>query len=130
QPDGDFVQLIPQPRQIVLKQDRFQLSSNISNNNRIVLADPRSEDDRFAATDFVNDLQETAKLAMRIGGSRTRHSIQIGSLDLPGMQAGLKRFGISTPANLDPEGYVLAVNGNEVLVAGKSAAGTFYGLQT
>src|SRR5258706_8274603 len=50
QPDGDFVQLIPQPRQIALKSDRFQLSSN----DRIVLADPRSEDDRFAATDFVN----------------------------------------------------------------------------
>jgi len=126
QPDDDFVQLIPQPRQIVLKSDRFQLSSN----DRIVLADPRSEDDRFAATDFVNDLQETAKLAMRIGGSRTRHSILIGNIDLPGVQAGLKRFGISTPANLDPEGYVLAVNANEVLLAGKSAAGTFYGLQT
>ena len=126
QPEGDFVQLIPQPRQIVLKSDRFQLSSN----DRILLADPRSEDDRFAATDFVNDLQETAKLAMKIGGSRARHSILIGSIDLPGVQAGLKRFGISTPANLDAEGYVLAVNANEVLVAGKSAAGTFYGLQT
>jgi hypothetical protein len=126
QTDGDLVQLIPQPRQITLKSDRFQLS----NNNRIVLADPRSEDDRFAATDFVNDLQETAKLAMKIGGSPARHSILIGNLDLPGVQAGLKRFGISTPANLDPEGYVLAVNANEVLVAGKSAAGTFYGLQT
>jgi hypothetical protein len=126
QPEADFVQLIPQPRQVVLKSDRFQLSSN----DRIVLADPRSEDDRFAATDFVNDLQEPAKLAMKIGGSRARHSILIGSIDLPGVQVGLKRFGISTPANLDPEGYVLAVNANEVLVAGKSAAGTFYGLQT
>jgi len=126
QPDGDFVQLIPQPRQIALKSDRFPLSGS----NRIVLADPHSEDDRFAATDFVNDLQETAKLAIKIGGSRARHSILIGSVDLPGVQAGLKRFGISTPANLDAEGYVLAVNANEVLVAGKSAAGTFYGLQT
>ena len=95
-----------------------------------MLADPRSEDDRFAATDFVNDLQETAKLAMKIGSSRARHSILIGSIDLPGVQAGLKRFGISTPANLDQEGYVLAVNADEVLVAGRSAAGTFYGLQT
>jgi hexosaminidase len=38
--------------------------------------------------------------------------------------------GINVPANLDPEGYVLAVNANEVLVAGKTEAGTFYGLQT
>jgi hexosaminidase len=126
QPDSDFVQLIPQPRQLVLKPDRFRLSGS----NRIVLADPRSEDDRFAATDFANDVQETARLAMKIGSSRGRHSILIGSVDLPSVQAGLKRFGISTPANLDPEGYVLAVNADEVLVAGKSAAGIFYGLQT
>ena len=46
------------------------------------------------------------------------------------MQSALNRFGISVPVNLDAEGYVLAVNANEVLVAGKSAAGTFYGLQT
>jgi len=124
--DSDFVQLIPQPRQIALKPDRFRLT-NVS---RIVLADPRSEDDRFAATDFANDVQETAGLTMKIGGSRARHSILIGSLDLPSVQAALKRFEVSVPANLDPEGYVLAVNADEVLVAGKSAAGTFYGLQT
>jgi len=126
QPDSDFVQLIPQPRQLTLKPGRFRLTSN----NRLALADPRSEDDRFAATDFANDVQETARLAMKIGGSRARHSILIGNLDLPGVQAALKRFEISAPSNLDPEGYVLAVNADEVLVAGKSAAGTFYGLQT
>ena len=46
------------------------------------------------------------------------------------MQSTLKRLGITAPANLDDEGYVLAVNANEVVVAGKTAAGTFYGLQT
>src|SRR6185295_11591892 len=124
--DSDFVQLIPQPRQITLKTDRFRLSSS----TRIVPADSRSEDDRFAAADFTNDLQETAKLAIKTGGSRARHSILIGSLDLPTVQAALKRFEVRVPANLDLEGYVLAVSADEVLVAGKSAAGTFYGLQT
>ena len=126
QPDSDFIQLIPQPRQITQKQDRFRLGSN----SRLVLADQRSGDDRFAATDFTNDLQETAGLAMKIGGSLARHSILIGSLDLAAVQAALKRFAISVPANLDPEGYVLAVNADEVVIAGKSPAGTFYGLQT
>ncbi|MGH9875179.1 MAG: glycoside hydrolase family 20 zincin-like fold domain-containing protein, partial [Pyrinomonadaceae bacterium] len=126
QPSPDLVRLIPRPRQIALKPDRFLLSSK----TRIVLADSHSEDDRFAATDFADDLQETAKLPMKVGGSRARNSILIGSLDLPGVQAALKRLGISVPANLDVEGYVLVVNAKEVLVAGKSAAGTFYGLQT
>jgi len=37
---------------------------------------------------------------------------------------------MAVPANLDDEGYVLVVNTNEVVVAGKTAAGTFYGMQT
>jgi hexosaminidase len=123
---GSVIQLIPQPRQIAVKTDVFRLG----NNTRVVLAEPRSEDDRFAAEDFSNDVKETAKLAVKISTSRSRHSILIGNVELPSVQAALKRFGISVPANLDMEGYVLAVNANEVLVAGKTAAGTFYGLQT
>jgi hypothetical protein len=125
QPADELVQLIPQPRQIALKPDRFPVA-----NSRIVLADPRSDDDRFAATDFVDDVRKTAKLVMKVSGSRSRYSILVGGLDLPALQSALKRSGISAPPNLDMEGYVLVVNANEVLVAGKSAAGTFYGLQT
>lgn len=120
------LQLIPQPRQIAVKKDVFRLG----NNTRIAFADPQSEDDRFAAEDFSSDLQETAKLALKKTNSGARGSMLIGTIDLPSIQSALKRFGISTPANLDAEGYVLAVNANEVLVAGKTAAGTFYGLQT
>jgi hypothetical protein len=120
------IQVIPVPRQIVVKQEVFRLG----NNTRIAFADSRSEDDRFAAEDFLSDLRETAKLAIKRAGVGARRTILIGNIDLPGVQSALKRFGISAPANLNPEGYVLAVNANEVLVAGKTAAGTFYGLQT
>jgi hypothetical protein len=120
------IQLIPQPRQITVKPDVFPLGKNA----RIVVADSRSADDRFAAEDCQRDVQETAKLAMKISKSGARNAILIGSLDLAAIQSALKRFGITAPPNLDDEGYVLAVNANEVLVAGKTAAGTFYGLQT
>ncbi|HEV7798001.1 MAG TPA: beta-N-acetylhexosaminidase [Pyrinomonadaceae bacterium] len=120
------IQVIPLPRQIAVKQDVFRLG----NNTRIAFADPSSEDDRFAAEDFLSDLQETAKLAIKKTSAGGRRTILIGNIDLPGVQSALKRFGISAPANLNAEGYVLAVNANEVLVAGKTAAGTFYGLQT
>jgi hexosaminidase len=125
-PANPSVQLIPKPRQIVFKLSRFQLS----NKTRIVLGDPRSNDDRFAASDFVDDVRETAKLEMRIVNSGSRHSILVGNLDLPSVEAAIKRLGISVPPNLDAEGYVLVVSPDEVVVAGKSAAGTFYGLQT
>lgn len=125
-PVNPVVQLVPQPRQVVLRPNRFWLNSK----TRVVLADPRSEEDRFAVADFAGDVQETAKLAIKIGGPHSSRSILIGNIDLPSVQTALKRLGISAPANLDPEGYVLVVNPDEVLVAGKSAAGTFYGLQT
>src|SRR6266566_1170409 len=120
------IRLIPQPKQVAVKPDLFRLNTK----TRIVLADPRSEDDRFAAEDFSSDAQDTAKLDMKISASPSRHSILIGNIDLAALQSALKRFGISVPANLNPEGYVLAVNANEVVVAGKTPAGTFYGLQT
>ena len=119
------IQLIPQPRQVVVKPGVFRLGTG-----RIVLANPRSEEDRFAASDFASDLQETAALAIRIGTSGSRRAILFGTLDLRAIQLALKRTGISAPANLDPEGYLLVVNANEVVVAGKTAAGAFYGLQT
>jgi hypothetical protein len=121
-----LIQLIPGPRQIAVKQGVFHLDKN----TRIALADPRSEDDRFAADDFLSDLQATAKLAIKTSNSGGRHAILIGNIDLPVVQSALKRFGITAPANLNPEGYLLAVNANEVVVAGKTTAGTFYGLQT
>jgi hypothetical protein len=125
-PVNPLVQLVPQPRQIVLRPNRFSLNSK----TRIVLADPRSEDDRFAAGDFADDVRETAKLEIKIVNSGSRRSILVGNLDLPSMQAALKRTGINVPPNLDAEGYVLVVSPDEVVVAGKSAAGAFYGLQT
>ncbi|MDQ2975724.1 MAG: beta-N-acetylhexosaminidase [Acidobacteriota bacterium] len=122
----DSIQLIPQPRQVTIQQGGFQLGANA----RLALADQHSDDDRFAAQDFASDVQETARLAIKIGTSRARRSILIGNLALPVMQLALKRMGSSPPANLDPEGYVLVVSADGILVAGKTAAGTFYGLQT
>jgi hexosaminidase len=124
--NANNIQLIPQPRQLTTKQGVFRLGANA----RLVLADGHSEDDRFAAQDFADDLRDTGRLAVKVGTSRARNSILIGSLDHAAIQTAMKRIGSSTPADLDPEGYVLVVTSNEILVAGKTAAGTFYGLQT
>jgi hypothetical protein len=47
---------------------------------------------------------------------------------LPPNSIGAKEIWISVPAKLDPEGYVLVVTMDDVLVAGQTPAGTFYGL--
>jgi hexosaminidase len=120
------VQLIPQPRQLTIKPETFRLNRS----TRIVLADPRSADDRFAADDFSSDLQSTAGVVLRTRTSRSRKSILIGTVETKAIQDALHKFGFTPPANLDPEGYVLLVSADDVVVAGKTSAGTFYGLQT
>jgi len=108
-----------------VSQARFQLSSGVT----IALADPRSEDDRFAAQDFIDDSKETSGVQLRLGKSRKR-AILIGLIEQPAIRAGLKRLAMEPVPDLDSEGYQLVVDANEIVVAGKSPAGVFYGLQT
>lgn len=120
------LQVVPRPRQLTATGDNFALAPRV----RIALADVRSEDDRFAAADFNEDLRQTAGLTLKVGGRRDRDAILVGLVDHPAVQSALKRAGVDVPANLNEEGYALAVTPREVVVAGKTAAGTFYGLQT
>jgi hexosaminidase len=96
---------------------------------RIALADGKSAEDRFAAQDFADDLRQTAAVSLRLGGT-ARHEILIGQIDLPRIQQALKRAGVDLGQKLTDEGYVIAVSPNQTIVAGKTAAGTFYGMQT
>jgi hexosaminidase len=126
QSSSSAFQLIPKPRQLKIGSSSYRFRES----TRIVVADPRSDDDRFAAQDFADDLKATAQLTAKIGGSNSRQSILIGNVDRPAIQNALSRLGVTVPANLNAEGYVLVVNANEIVVAGKSSAGTFYGMQT
>jgi hypothetical protein len=120
------VQIIPQPKQVSLTPELFHLNRD----TRLVMADARSEDDRFAAQDFIDDLKDTASVTLSIGKSKGRGAILVGRLDSPQIQQALKQFGGAPNTKLDDEGYVLFVGPNQVIVAGQTAAGTFYGLQT
>ena len=110
------VRIIPRPRQLTTVEATFRLGAGAS----IVLADPGSEEDRFAAQDFIDDAKETASVSLRFGKGRARQAIVIGLIDLPLVQAALKRAAVEAPSNLDAEGYVLSVTAGEVVVGGKS----------
>jgi hexosaminidase len=118
------VQVIPQPREVTLLGDSFSLSSAV-----VVLADPRSDDDRFAAQDFIDDVRQVAGVSLKIGKGG-KQAILVGTSDHPAIQAALKKSDTNADANLDPEGYQLQVGRNQIVVTGKTAAGVFYGLQT
>jgi hypothetical protein len=120
------LQIIPAPRQVSSSEAGFGIGRDV----HLVLADGKSADDRFAAQDFVDDVKQVAGVNLRVGGGGSRGEILIGLIDLPKVQQALKGTGIDLSQKLTDEGYLLAVSANQVVVAGKTATGTFYGLQT
>jgi hypothetical protein len=120
------IQVIPAPKSIERAGEDFRLARGA----RVVLADSKSEDDRFAAQDFADDLKETAGVTLKVGTGGGKRRILVGPLSHKRVRAAVERAGVAVPADLSEEGYVLAVTSDLVVVAGRSAAGTFYGLQT
>jgi hypothetical protein len=95
---------------------------------RVVLADSKSAEDRFAAQDFIDDVKAAAGVALAMG--KSRRDILIGRIDLLPVAQALKRNGVEPPSTLNEEGYMIVVSADHVIVAGNTVAGTFYGLQT
>ena len=119
-------QIIPAPKQMTPAEGSFPLGRDA----RITLADSKSADDQFAAQDFINDLNATAGVSLSISRRQIGRAILIGRIDAPPVGEALKRFGGGPAPQLNEEGYVIIANPERVIVAGRSAAGTFYGLQT
>jgi len=120
------VQIIPAPKSVTPTGENFRFTRDA----RVVVADTKSEEDRFAAEDFADDLRATAALTLRVGTGGGKRQVLVGSLAHPRVRAAVERSGVSMPANLDGEGYVLVVKSDMVVAAGRTAAGTFYALQT
>lgn len=118
------VQVIPAPKQMTRGEGSF----SIGRDARVTLADAKSGEDRFAAQDLIDDLRTTAQVSISIG--KSRREILVGRFDLPSVAQALKRNNFDVPASLTDEGYLLLATADRVIVAGKTVAGTFYGLQT
>jgi hypothetical protein len=123
-PAQTSLQIIPAPKQVTAGEGSFALRDA-----RVALADSKSADDQFAAQDFINDVKTTAGATLSIG-RRGRRDILIGRLDSLPIAQALKRMNATAPPTLGEEGYVIFGDANQVIVAGNTAAGTFYGLQT
>lgn len=120
------LQIIPAPKQLTPGEGSFALSRD----TRLTLADPRSTEDQFAAQDFINDVKVTADLPLTIGKGSGRRSILIGRIDSLAIAQALKLSRTEPASTLNEEGYVIVAKPDRVIVAGNTAVGTFYGLQT
>lgn len=130
-PANNAIHVLPQPKVWKTTTGLFKLTPE----TRIVLADSRSEDDRYAAQDFLDDLKATASVSLALDKGRARRSILVGTIDSSAVRAALERANFNSllgnaAQNSDPEGYILGVTQDQIIVAGRTSAGVFYGLQT
>lgn len=120
------IQVIPAPKQITAGEGAFA----ISRDTRVSLADSTSAEDRFAAQDFIDDVAVTAGVRLAVGKGSSRRQILIGGIYDPRIAEALRKSSADVPVSLNDEGYLILANPRQVIVAGKTPAGTFYGMQT
>ncbi len=120
--------LIPQPRELQVQRENFKITSNLE----IVLLPLQVAEDRSAAESLTDVLKTVTQADFAIVSSvpaATTPTIVLGRLEQPSMKELLDARGLNT-SGIGEQGYVLDITPNRVLVAGKDAAGLFYGVET
>jgi N-acetyl-beta-hexosaminidase len=116
------LKLVPAPRSVARGQGALVLGSPV----RIALASSSAED-RFAAGLLVEDWKSIHGLDASVGSAGT---VLIGRPGNPRVDRELVRRKLDVSALGHEENYLLDVDSAGVLLAAKTAAGLFYGVQT
>ena len=121
--------LIPQPRELQTRTQSFQVNKNLE----IVLLTPVAHQDRFAAESVQKELKLVTGHVFPIVGlpepPQGVPAIIMGRFNEPAMRNLLSARHLSTDG-VGNQGYVLDVQPETVVLAGKDGAGLFYGAQT
>ncbi len=120
--------LIPYPREIRRTDQYFRIQPGTGIH---VLSN--EQEDLFAAEDLTGGIRQITgmELTVQNGGADIANSIV---LTRPGLNEKMDRWlsgeNLEIAKDFHEEGYVLLVNGSNILVAANSATGIFYGVQT
>jgi hypothetical protein len=125
------VRVFPEPQQMEVLKTNFPLDDQAL----IVLPLQASRNDAFLASFLAAELAERYGVALkteRLAALPTgKRAILMGSISNPLVKDYCSRHGLQvTDRQPGPEGYVLQVSENLVLIAGSDDAGAFYGLQS
>ena len=126
---GQEPQLIPQPRELDSKPQRFPIRTSLE----IHLLAPAADGDLYAAFSLQHELKLTTGQEFPILSSPQAPErgpvVLLGRLDQPAVRSLLRSVKLNA-SGIGDEGYVLDVEPDRVLVAGKDGPGLFYGVQT
>lgn len=124
------LKLLPAPKQVELRQDSFEVRPT----TRIYLAGSHAKEDRLAADMLVIEIHDWREQKLAVEMSRAvsaaASAIVLGRLDDAALRATLEAKGVKIEKDFNDEGYVIWSDKTRVIVAGQSAQGLFYGVQT
>lgn len=122
------VKIIPAPKKVTPGTETFTLDSNAY----ILLCDPASKSDKFAADLLRGEIKSRLALDIPVlDDSRPAGSqILIGAKSNPLAKLSAQLHGIDVATLGTPEGYVININNNSILLLGADADGAFYAVQS
>ncbi len=123
--------IFPIPQQMELTDDVFVLDESVS----IIVPLARSEQDVFLARFLVRELSDKYGIAVKIESGENipddRKVVVMGAVENPLIKQYSAEEGLSiTGIDPGPEGYVLHVSSDKIIIAGWDDPGAFFGLQS
>jgi len=123
--------IFPIPQQMEITGDEFVLDESVS----ILVPEGGSDRDLFLARFLVREMSDKYGVALKIESCREipggRKVVVMGSVENPLVDQFLKEKGLlMSETDPGPEGYLLHVETDRIVVAGWDDPGAFYGLQS
>jgi hexosaminidase len=125
------LKLLPAPKEVRVSAGRLVIKPSTT----ILISDP---EDRFAAETLQKEIRDRTGMRLLIesvtAAPKTTGHISLGRLSDRGLRAYLESQGIKVGelggSEVEKQAYVIRVSDAGVLVAGRTAQGLFYGVQT
>jgi hexosaminidase len=121
------LKILPAPKEIRMGEGRIVLKPSTT----ILIS---NFDDRTAAETLQKEIHDRTGMKLSIdfvtAAPKTTGHISLGRLTDRGLRSYLESHGVKTGDDLGNQGYIIRVTDSGVLVAGRSAQGLFYGVQT
>jgi hypothetical protein len=123
--------IFPIPQQIQLTDGNFTIDETIS----IIVPQKMSKNDNFLARFLVRELSDKYGVAVKIEQlseiPAKRRVVVMGKFDNPLVSKFCKENNLAiNEKNPGPEGYILEVNSDRIVIAGCDDSGAFFGLQS
>jgi len=126
-PGGQQIHVIPQPKTVVWRDGYFRIGPKTA----LVAANPARESDIFAIGLLKEEIEKQLCFKLSITSKAVADDKIVVGLAADSAAAELaKTQGIDPRDVITPEGYVLSIGGNGILLAGADPDGTFYAVQT